>query len=127
MNNHLLEDNDVDLEINSENLDSHQLNMNNRDSLGFDRKVKDKESEMNRNNGSPLLDKESFRQIKQDHDKHTMNLNEKAMLFNNENRKMQNGTPLRFIATDAYGNLILNKESTIVIILKLMINYLSIL
>jgi len=99
----------VDLDINSENLDAQKLNMDNRDSLGFDRKIKERELELNKD--SPLNQKESFRQIKHDHENNRLNLNDKAHLYNVEDKKIQNGHPLKFISADHKGIISINKES----------------
>ena len=103
------EENDVDLEINSENLDHHKINMDNRDSMGFDRKIKERELELHID--SPLHEKESFRQIKTDHENNRLNLNDKAQLYNVEGKKIQNGLPLKFLTADHKGIISINKDA----------------
>lgn len=93
-------------------MDSYKLNMNNRDSLGFDRKIKDREKELNQD--SPLYEKESFRNIKKDHENNRLNLNDKAQLYNGDARKIQNGTALKFLYAEPNGNISLGKDSLIV-------------
>lgn len=90
--------------------------MNNRGSLGIDRKIQEREREIN--NDSPLLEKESFRNIKKDYDSNRLNLNDKAQLYNHEFRKIQTGTPLKFITADNNGYITLNKEASTVFFKK---------
>ena len=102
-------DENIELEINSEHMDQNKVTMEDRDSLGFDRKIKQKEKELTKD--SPLYEKESFRQIKRDFENNRLNLNEKAHLFSAEAKKIKNGIPLKFLTSDTYGNITLNRES----------------
>ena len=86
--------------------------MGDRDSLGFDRKIKEREKELHKD--SPLHEKESFRQIKNDHEHNKLNLNDKAQLYNADARKIQNGVPLKFLIVDNKGIISLSKDSTVV-------------
>jgi hypothetical protein len=90
-------------------MEQNKVNMDNRDSLGFDRKIKEREKELNKD--SPLYEKESFRQIKQHFQNNRLNLNEKAQLYSGEAKKIQNGVPLKFLSADNSGNITLNRES----------------